>query len=55
MKVIVKQGKLRHYVILKGDNGETIMNSQHYYSKGNAKRAGKKLADALDIPLKVLG
>lgn len=55
MKVIVRKGKVRYYVILVAGNGETVMVSEHYFSKGNAERAGSKLATSLNVPIKVLG
>lgn len=43
MKIQVKRKTLFWYVILKGDNGETLMVSETYYSKGNAMRAALRI------------
>lgn len=32
----------RWYLVLVGKNGEPLAHSEHYFSKGNARRAAKK-------------
>lgn len=51
MKVVIKKGKIRYYYLLVASNGEILLHSQHYFSKGNANRAGDKLASTLKIKI----
>lgn len=41
------------YLVMKAENGEIIMQSEHYYSKSNAKRAANKwFCDFVDTTTK---
>jgi uncharacterized protein YegP (UPF0339 family) len=50
MKIKVVRKTIFWYVKLVGDNGETLMVSETYFSKTNAERAGNKLK--LEMKLK---
>lgn len=43
-KVKLHKGKVRYYYTLVGGNGEVMMTSQKYFSRGNAEREAAKVA-----------
>lgn len=45
----LRKGLIRWHVALVGANGETMMFSENYFSKSNAERAIRRLADALHL------
>lgn len=47
IKAIVYKKRLVWRVKLVGGNGEVVMNSEAYFSRGNAKRALKRLNELL--------
>lgn len=47
MKILVTKKVLFWYVKLVASNGETLMTSETYFSKGNAERAAKRLRSEL--------
>lgn len=49
MKLELKKKILFWYVVVKGKNGETLLVSETYYSKGNAQRALTKLKKEMKI------
>jgi uncharacterized protein YegP (UPF0339 family) len=53
MKLVVFNGADGWYYHLKGTNGQTMLTSERYYTKWNAKRAADKLSKANNIPLEV--
>lgn len=38
------KGRVRFYYLIVAKNGEILGNSQHYFSKSNARRAAKSFA-----------
>lgn len=49
--VMLKQGRIRWHVRIMANNGKIVLSSQSYYSKSNADRAARKLADALGLSI----
>lgn len=47
MKAELKRKTFLWYVVLKSNNGEVLLTSELYFSKGNASRALKRLNAAL--------
>jgi uncharacterized protein YegP (UPF0339 family) len=52
MYILLAPGKRKYFWKLMGDNGQTVLVSQHYYSKWNARRAARKLAKANSYELR---
>lgn len=50
--VEVDKGHMRWFIRIVGSNGEKMLTSQKYFSKTNARRAGKKLAAVFNIAYK---
>ena len=53
MHIELMKGKHKWYWKLVASNGQTILTSQHYYSRWNAKRAASRLATDNGYPLEV--
>lgn len=51
MKVILIQGKLKWFWHLVAKNGEILAHSQGYFSRFNAERAARKLAEGLKVKI----
>lgn len=53
VEVFKGEGRIQPwYYRLKSSNGQTLTVSEGYFSKWNARRAAKKIASSLDVPLK---
>lgn len=53
MKIEVFKGDKRWYYHVKARNGKVLLVSESYFSKGNAKRAAKRLGKANNIEVVV--
>ena len=51
MKIVIAGTGKAYWVRLVAKNGAILMASETYFSRSNARRAGRKLADALGLPL----
>lgn len=51
MKLVLKRGLVFWYYKLVARNGQVMMTSEVYFSKGNAKRAADKVSQAIKVPL----
>jgi uncharacterized protein YegP (UPF0339 family) len=50
----VAKGKRRWFWRLVSKNGQTVLTSEQYYSKYNALRSARRLAEANGLPLKIV-
>lgn len=53
MQIELFRGKHKWFWHLRARNGQVVLVSESYYSKWNAKRSAKRVADINRIPLKV--
>lgn len=51
-EVILKKGVVRWFYHIVSKNGNILVTSQKYFSKGNARRAAKKAAKEYDLGYK---
>lgn len=51
MIIQIKRKRLFWYWRILSSNGQVMGTSETYFSKGNAKRAGRKVAKALNLKL----